>query len=469
MRNSSSFVYSLMPVFYTMGMRLFFCLLLLASFAAAQDLSCQGLLTSLPNTRFNELSSFEATFSYQENNSTLTFRQIEDVTNGRTYYETFESETGERVIARYAGDTGTLETNGQIEVAPPRAELEPLPFFDVFLSQQIFANAELLGCDGLQILETPEGILEGEAITVSIEDDEGQLFFDQKGHVIGWKSERDIGIFENEYKDNLLVKSSFRIYVKAEETASADTATLENTMTFKLVSYDQPIDETLFGERLECESLLENLATQPEFTSLETSTTYALDPSQPPDYKVVDFVKKRIYWEIMLDGIKTIYRLENSKVTGATETNGQEETAEVPDYIRLTLESTFSANTSFRELAEKAVVLSCDGEQSYSDENSEIVRGQQLTVADKTNPESDSAKLIFSDSGDFIANYLDRSDDSEDILVVSSDLKKDETGVIVEVTTTTYVSEDETFERINETTTKTLSFNQPVDESLFRP
>ena len=198
----------------------------------------------------------------------------------------------------YEGDVGTLEeSDGQRQVAPPREEIDILPFLDVFLSQKIFANAELLSCDGQETLETPEGTLQGEAITVEIEDDEGQLFFDTEGHVIGWKSERDIGVFENEYDDNSLVKSSFRIYVKPEETASVDTATLERTMTFELVNYNQPFDESLFGnaEKLECESLLDGFKTQPDFTSLETTTTYLHDPSQPSDYKVVDFAKERVY------------------------------------------------------------------------------------------------------------------------------------------------------------------------------
>lgn len=456
---------------YTSGMRIFFYLFFLTGFVFAQDLPCETLLEALPATRFNELTSFEATFSYQENNSTLTFRQIEDVTKGRTYYETFESETGERIIARYEGEVGTLETNGQIEVAPPRAELEPLPFFDVFLSQQIFANAELLSCNGMQTLETPEGILEGEALTVRLEDDEGQLLFDADGHIIGWKSERDIGVFENEYSDDLLVKSSFRIYVKSEETASVDTATLERTMTFELVNYNQPIDESLFGstENLECASLLEVFKNEPEFTSLETSTTYTQDSSQPSDYRVVDFVGKRIYWEVTLNGVKTIYRLVNGEVTGVIETNGEQEATEVPEGIRISLESTFSSSTSFRDLAEKAVVLSCDGEKSYSDENGEIVRGEQITVADKTNPDSDSGKLLFDEAGEFIGNYVDRPDDGQDILLLSLDRKEDATGITTEVTNVTYIQNGDSFELINKTTTKTLSYNQPVDETLFEP
>jgi hypothetical protein len=464
-------MYVLMLTRYTPGMRIFFCLLLLTGVAFARDLPCKSLLESLPATRFNELTSFEATFSFKENNSTLTLRQIEDVTNGRTYYETTESETGELVIARYEGETGTLETNGQIEVAPPRAELEPLTFFDVFLSQQIFARAELLSCDGQQSIETPEGTLEGEVITVKIEDDEGQLLFDTEGHIIGWKSERDIGVFENEYQDDLLVKSSFRIYVKPEETASVDTATLENTMTFELVSYDQPVDESLFSNtgNLECEGLLEVFKNEPEFTSLETSTTYTQDPSQPSDYRVVDFTGQRIYWEVTLNGVKTIYRLVNGEVTGVTEVDGKQEATEVLDYIRISLESTFSSSASFRDLADKAVVLSCDGERSYSDDNGEIVRGQQITVADKTNLEGDSAKLLFDDAGDFIGNYVDRPADGQDILLLSLDRKKDETGITVEVTTVTYIQNSDSFELINKTTTKTLSYNQRVDETLFEP
>ena len=282
---------------YSLGMRIFFCLFFLVSFAFTQELSCRSLLESLPNTRFNDLTSFEANFSYQEASETFYVRQIEDVKGQLTYYETLEDRNGERTTVRYEGDTGIVERNGQTEVAPPLEEIDVLPFFDVFLSQQIFANAELLSCDGGQALETPEGILQGEAITVKLEDDEGQLFFDEKGHVIGWKSERDIGVFENEYDDNSLVKSSFRIYVKPEETASVDTATLERTMTFELVNYNQPFDESLFGnaEKLECESLLDGFKTQPDFTSLETTTTYLHDPSQPSDYKVVDFAKERVY------------------------------------------------------------------------------------------------------------------------------------------------------------------------------
>jgi hypothetical protein len=127
----------------------------------------------------------------------------------------------------YQGNTGTIQgADGQIEVAPPREEIDILPYFDVFLSQQIFANAERLSCDGQQALEAPEGTLQGEALMVRLKDNEGQLFFDADDHIIGWKSERDLGVFENEYADDLLVRSSFRLYTKPEETSSVATATL---------------------------------------------------------------------------------------------------------------------------------------------------------------------------------------------------------------------------------------------------
>jgi hypothetical protein len=458
-----------MLVFYTSGMRIFFCLLLLTGFVFAQDLPCKSLLESLPATRFNDLTSFEAKFTYQELNSTLRLRQIEDVTGGRTYFETLDDETGELVIARYEGDTGTVERNGQVEAAPSRKEMDILPFFDVFLSQQMFANAELLGCDGMQTLETPEGTLKGEAVTVTMDEQTGQLLFDKDGHIVGWSAGSEIGVFENEYRDDLLVKSSFRIYDMPGETEVDEEPNLKRTMSFELVNYNQPIDESLFGETLPCENLLEVFKNQPDFTSLETSTTYLQDPSQPSDYRVVDFVGKRVYWEVTVNGVKTIYRLVNGEVTGTIEANGEEETTEVPEGIRLSLEATFSSSASFRDLADKAVVLSCDGERSYSDTTGEIVRGQQITVADKTNLEGDNAKLLFDDSGEFIGNYVDRPEDSGDFLLVNSGRKKDDAGVTVEITNATYTQAGDTFKLLSKTTTKTLSYNQLVDETLFEP
>jgi hypothetical protein len=451
-------------------MRIFFCLLLLTGLAFAQDLPCKSLLESLPATRFNDLTSFEANFTYQDG-GIWNLRQIEDVTGGRSYFETLDDETGELVIARYEGDTGTVERNGQVEVAPSRAEMDILPFFDVFLSQQIFANAQLLSCDGMQTLETPEGTLKGEAVTVTMDEQTGQLLFDKEGHILGWYAGSEIGVFENEYKDDLLVKSSFRIYDVPDETEVDEEPTLKRTMSFELVNYNQPIDEALFsrGETLECEGLLETFKNEPEFTSLETTTTYPSDPNQPGDYKVVDFTGQRVYWEVTFNGVKTTYRLVNGEVTGVAETNGKQETTEVPEGIRISLESTFSSSASFRDLADKAVVLSCDGEQSYSDATGEIVRGQQITVADKTNLEGDSAKLLFDDAGEFIGNYGDRPEDNGDFLLVNSDRKKDEAGVTVEITNATYTQNGDTFELLSKTTTKILSYNQPIDETLFEP
>lgn len=429
--------------------------------AFGQELPCAALLGALPNTRFNDLTSFEAAFTYQEDDDITTIRQVEDVKNERSYYEVTE-DSGEMSIVRYEGDTGTVARDGQTEVAPPKEEIDLLPFLEVFLSQKIFSEAELLSCDGEQTLETPEGTIQGDAVSVTIQDDNGQLFFDTNGHIIGWKSESDTGVFENEYQDNLLVKSAFRIYVKPEETASIETATLERVMTFELITYDQPIDETLFGESLECEGLLETFTAQPELSSTETTTTYTNNPEVGSDYKVVDFTNERVYWELDVAGEKTIFRLVNGEVTGAKE-NGEE--IEVSEGIRVSLENTFSASASFRELADKAVVLSCDGEHSYSDASGEIVRGQQLTVADKTNPGSDSAKLLFDAEGNFIGNYVDRPDNG--FLIVNSGIQKDETGVITEITNATYRQEGKVFELLSKTTTRTLSYNQPIDETLF--
>jgi hypothetical protein len=432
-------------------MRLLF-LLLCLGFAYAQDLPCRTLLEALPATRFNDLMSFEANFSFTENNELFTARLIRDVTGQRSYYDITAS--GEIFTLRYEGDTGTLERNGQTEVAPPEAEADVIGFFDIFLSQKIFSDAELVNCDGVQTLQTPEGSVEGEALTLNIMGDAGQLFFDDMGRVVAFSSSNDVGLFDSQYQDNLLVKSEFRIY-------SVETKEQVRTMTFELVNYNQPIDETLFGEELECESLLENLTNQPELRSLETSTTYASQDAS--DYKVIDFTRERVYWKVTIAGETKIFRLVNSEVTGATETG---EHAEVPEGIRLSLEATFSAGASLRDIADKAVILSCDGEQSYSDTTGEVVRGQQVTVADKTNSGGDPARLLFDTEGNFVGNYINRPDDT-DFLVVNSDIAKDEVGVVVEVTTANYTGENQTFELLSKLTTKTLSYNQPVDEALF--
>jgi hypothetical protein len=437
-------------------MRILFVLLCLGM-TFAQDLPCAALLGALPATHFNDLTSFEAIFSYQENDETTRVRQVEDVAGQRSYYE-FTEGSGETSIVRYDGDTGTVNKNGQTEVAPPIEEVDLLPFFDVFLSQKIFSEAELISCDGVQTLATPEGSVEGEAITLNVMGDLGQFILDGNGHIIAFTSGNDVGVFDSQYENNLLVKSELRIY-------SLDTQEQVRTMTFELVNYDQEIDETLFGDAdtLECASLLEIFKNQPEFTSLESTTTYTDQDSS--DYRVVDFTNKRVYWEVNSVGEKWIFRLVNGEVTGTTESG---ESIEVPEGIRVSLVNTFSVSTSFRELAEKAVVLSCDGEQSYSDTNGEIVRGQQITVADKTNPDSDIAKLLFDSEGNFVGNYVDRPDD-DDFLVVNSDIKKDEVSVVVEVTTATYTGEDGAFELLSKITTQTLSYNQPINESLFKP
>lgn len=430
-----------------------FCL----GFVVAQELPCAALQKALPATRYSELTSFEAIFSYQEHNDTITIRQVEDVKNKRSYYEMTES-SGETSTVRYEGDTGIVERDGQTEVAPPKEDVDLLPFLEIFLSQNMFSEAELVSCDGVQTLQTPEGDLSGEALSLVVMDDPGQFVLDDNGHIMAFTANGDVGVFDSQYEDDLLVKSELRIY-------SLETQEQVRTMTFELVNYNQEIDETLFGnaDTIECEGLLETFKTQPEFSSLETSTTFADNDSS--DYKVIDFTNERVYWEVNAIGEKWIFRLVNGETTGTTETG---EDIEIPEGIRLSLKNTFSASTSFRELAEKAVVLSCDGEQSYSDANGEIVRGQQITVADKTNPDSDSAKLLFDSEGNFVGNYVDRPDD-DDFLVVNSDIKKDETGVVVEVTTVTYTGEDGVFELLSKTTTKTLSYNQPINESLFKP
>jgi hypothetical protein len=156
----------------------------------------------------------------------------------------------------------------------------------------------------------------------------------------------------------------------------------------------------------------------------------------------------------------------NGKVTGAIKTNGAEESTDVPDYIRLPLEATFSDDASLRDIAEKAVVLSCDGEQSYSDANGEVVRGQQVTVGGKTNSQGHSARLLFDAEGDLTGNYVDRPD-SDDFLIVNSGIRKDDAGVVLEVTVSNYAGEDGAFELLSKLTTKTFSYNEEVDETLF--
>jgi hypothetical protein len=91
-------------------------------------------------------------------------------------------------------------------------------------------------------------------------------------------------------------------------------------MRFELLNYNQPVDKFFFGNA----ETLEVFKAQLDLSSIETSKTYALDPSQPADYKVVDFTNERVYWEISLGNVKSIYRYVDGEVTGAPKTNGKE-------------------------------------------------------------------------------------------------------------------------------------------------
>lgn len=215
-----------------------------------------------------------------------------------------------------------------------------------------------------------------------------------------------------------------------------------------------------------CEAQLASLAPTVELKTLEqqltTSVTFGDEQLDTEVYQLIDFVGRRIYQRT--DGFtgELIVRYQDGEVSvqlpGMAALPGLPELAE-------TLEPLFEDAFALGGLPQHFELIRCDGPRSYAG----LVSGEQVTVRTLLPDEegqlvAEEARLLFHD-GEPVALLFDSQ--AGELLAIYEMLERDAAGMIVYLRIQSYLLEGEVAEPFSRAELRVLSYNAPIDETLF--
>jgi hypothetical protein len=227
------------------------------------------------------------------------------------------------------------------------------------------------------------------------------------------------------------------------------------------------------AQTLECENLLSNYP-QPsvEITTVVQQTTSEVSvdgqSGQTLMTQTFDYPNRRLIQEAEVGGIKTVMRYADGKLGMSMVVGGEAMDVPVPsdDETVASFESLFD-QPLFQGVPQNVTVVSCDGQQSYAD----LISGEQVTVTTTVpNMGELTSRILFGPDGatQGIISTPPAGFGGE-MLIVFEELTLDEASVPTHMKMTTYRLEDGAATLFNTTIMDILSYNQPIDESLFAP
>jgi hypothetical protein len=225
------------------------------------------------------------------------------------------------------------------------------------------------------------------------------------------------------------------------------------------------------AQTLPCESLLSNYP-QPsvDITTVVQQITSEVSvdgqTGQTLMTQTLDYPNRRLIQEAEVGGIKTIMRYANGKLAMSMVVGGETQDVPVPsdEATVASFESLFD-QPLFQGVPQNVMVVSCDGQQSYAD----LISGEQVTVTTMVpNMGELTSSILFGADGKTqgIVSKPPAGFGGE-MLIVFEELTLDEANVPTHMKMTTYRLEDDTANFLSTTVMDILSYNQPVDETLF--
>lgn len=208
-----------------------------------------------PDQEIQEIRTMEQVMTMEivEQDMSTSTRSIIDMDNERAII--ISDTMGMEVIMRYANGTMTMETQGMSMPMPPGTEDAFEGVFDTTTYQGMLDDPDVSATyDGIV---SYGGILSGHQVTISgaalpsanlggeAAVDTVRIIFDDSGQPIGTSVAMDnfdlVSVYVGEPLLAGMVLFSSEIY-----QVEGEVATLFATMTYELVTINEPIDETLF-------------------------------------------------------------------------------------------------------------------------------------------------------------------------------------------------------------------------------
>ena len=222
------------------------------------------------------------------------------------------------------------------------------------------------------------------------------------------------------------------------------------------------------AQNLPCESLLANYpAPKVEFTSVVQAITSSMtidgQEVQTVMTQTIDYTNRRLLQETNAMGANTIMKYVDGKASMGIKMGEETMNVPIPEDNVSSLEAIFDQPV-LQGVPQNLTVVSCDGQQSHAG----LLSGEQVTVTTVVPNIGDmTSKIIFSPDGKTQGAVTSVPGRSGEMLMVFEELTLDASNVPTHMKMTMYQLEGDTATLFSSTAMDILSYNQPLDDSLF--
>ena len=222
------------------------------------------------------------------------------------------------------------------------------------------------------------------------------------------------------------------------------------------------------AQNFPCESLLANYpAPKVEFTSVVQTITSSItiegEAVETVITQTIDYANRRLLQETNAMGANIVMRYVDGKASMGMVMGEEIMNVPIPDENATSLEAIFD-QPILQGVPQNLTVVSCDGQQSHAG----LLSGEQVTVTTVVPNIGDmTSQIIFSSDGKTQGAVSSVPGRSGEMLMVFEELTLDASNVPTHMKMTMYQLEGDTATLFSSTAMDILSYNQPLDDSLF--
>jgi hypothetical protein len=220
------------------------------------------------------------------------------------------------------------------------------------------------------------------------------------------------------------------------------------------------------AQNLPCESLLSNYpAPKVEFTSVVQTITSSMSIDgqevQTVITQSIDYTNRRLLQETNAMGANMIMRFVDGKASMGMKMGEEIMNVPIPDENAKSLEAIFDQSV-IQGVPQNFTVVSCDGQQSYAG----LLSGEQVTISTEVpNLGTMISKTIFDANGKALGAVTTVS--GRDMLMIFEEMTLDAQNYPTHIKMSMYQLKGDEATLFTATTIDTISYNQPLDDSLF--
>ena len=234
----------------------------------------------------------------------------------------------------------------------------------------------------------------------------------------------------------------------------------------KFISLTLLILGLTFAQSLPCESLFANYpVVDVPITSVQQTITSSMtidgQEVQTIITQSIDYTNRRLLQESNAMGMNTVMRYVDGKASMGMVMGEETMNVPIPDENAKSLEAIFDQPV-VQGLPTNYTVVSCDGQQSYAN----LLAGEQVTISTEVpNVGTMISKTIFDASGKALGAATTFS--GQDMLMIFEERTVDAQNYPTHIKMSMYQLKGDEATLFTTSTIDTLSYNQPLDDSLF--